>query len=108
MGTFVVGVYIACGLLVESPRWLFSKGRDEQASADLARMHANGDVDDELVVREIQEIKDGLERDAKLAGSSSYLSFLKTPGNRKRLMVIVVFAMGTQVNGNALVAYYLS
>ncbi|GFZ48477.1 hypothetical protein JCM24511_06225 [Saitozyma sp. JCM 24511] len=107
LGTFIVGVYISCGLMVESPRWLFSKGRDGQACTDLARMHANGDADDELVTMEIKEIKDGLERDSA-AGSTSYLAFFKTPGNRKRLLVVIVLASGTQLNGIGLVSYYLS
>jgi hypothetical protein len=40
------------GLLVfakESPRFLISKGREEEALRVLADYHANGDADDELV-----------------------------------------------------------
>src|SRR5689334_14437840 len=35
-------------------------------------------------------------------------AFLKTPGNRKRLIVIVAIGAGTQLVGNGLVAYYLA
>lgn len=35
-------------------------------------------------------------------------AFFKTPGNRRRLVVIVAVGCGTQLVGNGLVAYYLA
>jgi hypothetical protein len=108
LGALIVGVYIACGLLVESPRWLVSVGRGEKALSDLATMHSNGDINDELVRMEYKEIEDGLIRDKMNGTNISYLSFFKTPGNRKRLIVVIALGTGTQLMGNGLVSYYLA
>jgi hypothetical protein len=105
-GTGSIGLYIACGFMAESPRWLVSKGREEEALQNIARMHANGDTDDELVQYEMIEIRHGLEVDKRAA--SGYTAFFKTPGNRKRLFVLMVIAASGQLNGAGLVSYYIS
>lgn len=38
--------------------------------------------------------------------TSSYMDFIKTKGNRKRLMIIVSLGLFSQWSGNALVSYY--
>ncbi|KAJ5730823.1 uncharacterized protein N7483_005331 [Penicillium malachiteum] len=71
------------------------------------RYHANGDTSDPLVIWEYQEIERALEEEA-LSSKTSYLDLLKTKGNRKRLMVTLVMAMGVNWVGNGIVSYYLS
>lgn len=44
-------------LLPESPRWLVSRGKDEQALNILAKYHANGNREDPLVRFEYAEMK---------------------------------------------------
>jgi hypothetical protein len=102
----MLGLYIACGLLDESPRWLYSVGKKEQCLAVLAKLHANDQMDDELVLQEYHEIEAAAASED--AQDNSYLSFFKTKGNRKRLAVIAFMAVGTQLSGNGLVTYYLS
>lgn len=68
---------------------------------------ANGKLDDELVLFELREIKTGLELERTVAGSSSWLAFVKTPGNRRRLAVIVMIGIATQFAGNGVVQYYI-
>lgn len=105
-GTAVVGLYICCGQMPESPRWLIKQGKTEQALRTIAKMHANGDMNDELVQAELQEIADGIERDRDSA--QGYTAFFKTPGNRKRLLVLLVTAAAGQLNGTGLITYYLA
>jgi MFS family permease len=74
----------------ESPRWLISKGREEKALQVLAKFHANGDVNDELVQFEYQEIREAIALEKSIKGSSNLSMFVKTKGNRHRLLIIIV------------------
>lgn len=47
----------------ESPRWLISKGREEQGLKILAYYHADGNAQDPMVQYEYEEIKAALELD---------------------------------------------
>lgn len=107
LGSFITGIYIATGFMAESPRWLVSVGRNEQALRTLAAMHSNGDESDELVQVEFNEIKAGLQADQEAKGNT-YRALVSTPGNRRRLLVLVVTAAATQLNGTGLVSYYLA
>lgn len=92
----------------ESPRWLVSKGRDAQALNVLAYYHADGNEQDPLVQFEYEEIKAAIDLDRAVATSVGWMSLIKTPGNRKRLTIIVAIAWFSQWSGNGLVSYYLN
>lgn len=91
----------------ESPRWLVDHDRTEQALQILADEHANGDVNDQLVRYEYEEIRQALQLE-KENQKSKYIDFLKTPGNRRRLLVLVTMGTGSNWVGNGIIAYYLS
>lgn len=90
----------------ESPRWLVKHGRFDEAQRILATYHANGDLQDPLVLLEMREIKLNVTMEDK-ANSSGWLSFFKTVGNRRRFFVIIMMGSASQWLGNGLVSYFL-
>ncbi|KAF2638664.1 MFS transporter [Massarina eburnea CBS 473.64] len=91
----------------ESPRWYISKGKPEIALAVLAKVHAEGNADDEVVQLEFEEVKDTLAIE-KQAEQTGWLELFKTRGNRHRLLILVSAGMFSQWSGNGLVSYYIS
>jgi len=87
----------------ESPRWLYSVGREAEGHAILAKYHANGDMEDELVLLQIAEIKAALDVAAQ-AKQVSYLDFFRTKANRKRLFLAVYVGTFVQWAGNGLIS----
>ncbi|GLB42083.1 putative transporter [Lyophyllum shimeji] len=92
----------------ESPRWLVSKGKDAQALKTLAYYHADGNQEDPLVRYEFEEIKAAIEFDRTVVANVGWKSFITSPGNRKRMRIIIALAFFSQWSGNGLVSYYLN
>ena len=86
----------------ESPRWLISKGQEERALRVLAKYHANGDEQDELVQFEFEEIKEAIAAEKKANASVSVWTFTKTRGNKHRLLILIVSTSSiSSVAGNS-------
>lgn len=68
----------------------------------LAYYHANGNAEDPLVEYEFEEIRAAIKFDREVAANVGWLSLFKTPGNRRRLRVMVAIAFFSQWSGNNL------
>ncbi|KAH7380217.1 general substrate transporter [Phaeosphaeria sp. MPI-PUGE-AT-0046c] len=94
--------------IVESPRWLVSKDRCDEAQAIITRYHANSNPNDPIVLVELEEIKEALRLEQESASAGSYLAFFKTRGNMLRFFIILAVGFFSQWSGNGLISYYLT
>ncbi|KAJ4288076.1 hypothetical protein N0V90_012093 [Kalmusia sp. IMI 367209] len=102
------GPSVVCMIILlfvpESPRWLISKGRHEEALEVLAIANAAGDMTDPLVQVQFREIQDTLrwEKEREL----STMQALAQPGNRKRLLITTTFSIMVMLPGTNIVTFY--
>ena len=81
-------------------------GSVEDLEANVTQYHASGDANDQFVESEFYEIQETIRLE-KENSKNGWQVFLKTPGNRKRLLLIALTSFFSQCSGNGLVSYYL-
>ncbi|KAF1347164.1 sugar transporter [Delphinella strobiligena] len=98
------------GLLLtpQSPRWLISVNRNEEAKKVLTAAHAGGEVNSPLVDFEMIEISTTINAEKESCAPASYASMLQTPGNRRRLSITITLGFSSQWAGNGTISYYLT
>ncbi|CAI7647729.1 unnamed protein product [Penicillium discolor] len=97
-----------CFLIEESPRWLISKERDDEARKLICKYHANGDDSDPLVTLEMEEIRVALQLEMEARRTTSYMTFFQSKGNIRRFFIILSVGFFSQWSGNGLISYYLT
>lgn len=90
----------------ESPRWLIDQNRHEEAEQVLIKYHGFGDPASPLVQYELAEISAAIEME-KINKSTEWKQWFKTRGNFYRLCLLIFLGFVRQLQGNALVSYYL-
>jgi MFS family permease len=86
---------------------LVSHGRGAEALDMLVTYHGEGDHNDPVALFEYAEITAALGAEQE-EPRTKLLELFSTPGNRKRVVIIVWAAICSQMSGNAFVSYYLS
>jgi hypothetical protein len=71
--------------------------QESQAAKVLARYHANGgDEHEPLIVFEMAQIRHALKLEKEVSENSTFFQLWSTPGNLKRLRIIIAIAIFSQ------------
>ncbi len=89
--------------LPESPRYLISKDRTEEAHDILVKYHAEGNRDSVIVKAEIAQIENTIRIEREDA-KNTWGDLFRTAGMRRRLLITAALGLFTQWSGNTLIS----
>ena len=91
----------------ESPRWLISRDRADEALAILREYHAEGPDGEEFVRLEFAQIQSTLSLEKELASRFVWADVIRDPPMRRRFLIAAVVGFFTQWSGNGLLSFYM-
>lgn len=91
----------------ESPRFLISRDRHEEALEILIKYHAEGDRDSPLVAAEFHQIRETIRMEME-STKTPWKQLFTSSVNRRRVLIAACVGTFSQWSGNGLVSYYLS
>ncbi|KAF2756377.1 general substrate transporter [Pseudovirgaria hyperparasitica] len=94
--------------LPESPRWLYTRGRKEDAKKMLTYYHGNKNPDSIWVSLQLREYDQYLEMDGADKRWWDYRILFKTRASRYRMLSNICIAVFGQWAGNGAISYFIS
>ncbi|KAB5535311.1 general substrate transporter [Coniochaeta sp. 2T2.1] len=91
----------------ESPRWLISKDRSDEAFAILQKYHSEGLDGEEFVRLEFAEIQATISLEKQLASRFIWADVFRDPPMRRRFTIAAIVGFFTQWSGNGLLSFYM-
>ncbi|KAK7742198.1 hypothetical protein SLS62_010787 [Diatrype stigma] len=91
----------------ESPRWLVSKDRGEEAYAILQKYHSEGENGDEFVRLEYAQIRSTIAQEKESAKAFVWADVIRDPPMRRRFLLAAIVGFFTQWSGNGLISFYM-
>ncbi|PYH94075.1 putative MFS lactose permease [Aspergillus ellipticus CBS 707.79] len=99
-------VLIFCPFIPESPRWLISRDKHEEALNVLAEYHGDGDRNAPIVQLEYREMIEDISKTGSDKRWWDYRELFNTREVRYRSMLVIIMAIFGQWSGNGPVSYY--